>query len=252
MPPGGSTAGSPPDQSPPGSSHGTARLRGHAASPVLVHADAAVDLARLPAPLPVHLPGPPRSAEGPAVGAQQPRRERAQRAGGLVAAAAGAAERFGCRGVARPRVDRGGLRRFLAVRQVPRAGEDDGRGLRGGTGSRRRAGRRGTHGGHSHRGDRRLRAHRPPGRARRRAGRRRLQDRAPRAHRRRRPQLAGARAVRAGGGPLAAPRLQPGGTAPPADGAGACLGSHAGEPRQASAASRDDRRRMRGGRRGRA
>ena len=53
---------------------------GHAAAALLLHAVAAEHLARLPAPLPVHLPRPAQAAEGPAVGAQQRGRQRAQRA----------------------------------------------------------------------------------------------------------------------------------------------------------------------------
>ena len=70
---------------------GTARVRGHAPPPVRVHADPADDLAGLPAPVPHDLPGPAPAAQGAAVGAQQRRRQRAQRAGGLVAAAPAAA-----------------------------------------------------------------------------------------------------------------------------------------------------------------
>ena len=55
--------------------------------------DPAEHLARLPAPVPDDLPGPAAAAQGPAVGPQQPRRERAQRAGRLVAAAAPGAHR---------------------------------------------------------------------------------------------------------------------------------------------------------------
>jgi len=54
---------------------------------VYVHAHQAEHLAGLPAPVPDELPGPAGTGQGPAVGAQQPRRERAQRAGRLVAAA---------------------------------------------------------------------------------------------------------------------------------------------------------------------
>src|SRR5207237_4397 len=51
--------------------------------------------AELPARVPEGLAGPARPGQGPAVGAQQLRRERAQRAGRLVAAAAAGAHRDG-------------------------------------------------------------------------------------------------------------------------------------------------------------
>jgi hypothetical protein len=212
-----STAGSPSVPSRWRSSHGAARVRRHAASAVLVYADAAVVMARLPAPVPFRLPGPARSAEGPAVGAQQPRSERAQRAGRMVATAHPAADGSGRGHAAHPRLDRRGLRGPGAVRQATRASTGDGRALRRRARSGRRAGRRGTHGGDPHRPDRPLRPHRPARCPRQRACRGRLQDRAARAHRRRRPQLAGARDLRAGRRPLAAPALYPGGTASSSD-----------------------------------
>ena len=52
-----------------------------------MYPEPAADLAGLPAPVPDDVPGPPAAAQGGAVGAQQPRRQRAQRARGLVAAA---------------------------------------------------------------------------------------------------------------------------------------------------------------------
>ncbi len=58
-------------------------------APVRVHPDAARDLAGLPAPVPDDLSGPALAVQGAALGAQQPGRQRPQRPGGLVAAAAG-------------------------------------------------------------------------------------------------------------------------------------------------------------------
>jgi hypothetical protein len=187
-----------------------------------VHADPAGDLAGLPAPVPDDVPGPADAAEGPAVGAQQPRRERAQRARWLVATAAGPAHRERGRHAAGPGLDQRGLRGRDPVGASPGAGPGHGGGVRGRARSGGRAARRGTHGGYPHRQDRGVRPHRPAGlpaggRGRRRAGRGRLQDRPAPAHRGRRAQLDGAGHLRAGGRACAAAAVPPGGAAPPAD-----------------------------------
>jgi hypothetical protein len=193
-----------------------------------VHPDAADQLARLPAPVPDELPGPAGAAEGAAVGAQQPRRERPQRAGRLVAAAAPQAHHASGRGTARLGLDQRGIRERRPVGQVPGVGARDGRVIRRGAGSGRRAGRRGAHGGDPHRRDRGVRPDRPAGRApgggrrrRYRTGGGRLQDRPPRAERRRRSQLARPGAVRDLRRPRAAAGLPAGRATPPADRAGA-------------------------------
>ena len=101
------------------------------------------------------------------MGAQQPRRVGAQRAGGLVAAAAAAPHGAG-RGRARDAgLDHRGIRRRDAVGQLPRLGQDPGGGVRQRARPGRRAGRRGAHGGDADRRDRGIRADRPPRRPRR-------------------------------------------------------------------------------------
>ena len=140
------------------------------------NADPAFRLAGLPAPVPDDLPGPPAAGQGPAVGAQQPRRERAQCAGRLVAAAARPADRGGRGRSARPGLDHRGLRRPAAVGQVPALGPEKGGGLRDRAGPGQRAGRRGAHGGDQDRSDRGIRADRPAGRPARAGGIRRARS----------------------------------------------------------------------------
>ncbi len=147
----------------PGWGRGAARLRRHAPASVYVHADEADHLAGLPAPVPVELPGPAAAGQGPAVGAQQPRRERAQCAGRVVAAVPPGADRAGRRRFAGARLDRGGLCRLPAVIPVPGLGAGHGGVLRDRAGPGTRAGRGGAHGGDSDRPDRGLRQDRPPG-----------------------------------------------------------------------------------------
>jgi hypothetical protein len=72
---------------------GAAQLRRDAAEAVRVYPDAADLLAGLPPALPDDVPGPAAPAKGGTPGAQQRWRQRAQRAGGLVAAAAVRAHR---------------------------------------------------------------------------------------------------------------------------------------------------------------
>ena len=235
---------------------GAARFRGHAEAALLVHADPADHLAGLPAPVPDELPRPAGPAEGAAVGAQQPRRERAQRAGGLVAAAAAAAHGGGGRRAARPGLDQRGVRERRAVGPVPGLGAAAGGGVRRRARPGRRAGRRGADGGDEDRRDRGLRADRPARRpaARRRAdgtelvvvdyktGRHLLSvDDA-------RSSLALALYALAASR-VAAPRLPPGRAAPPAERAGARLGAHRGVAAAAPAAGRGRRRGVRRGRR---
>ena len=64
-----------------------ARLRGHAGAAVRLHAEQARRVRGLPAPLPLLLRRPARAAEGPAVGAQLARRQRAHGPEELVCAA---------------------------------------------------------------------------------------------------------------------------------------------------------------------
>ena len=128
--------------------------------------DPAEHLAGLPAPVPDDLPGPPAAAEGPAVGAQQPRRQRAQRAGrrggGCRSASAPWPPRATCSSAA------GSTRATPTTRSRPR---HRGRARRHGGGLRRRArpgrraGGRGADGGDPHRADRGVRPDRPAGRA---------------------------------------------------------------------------------------
>ena len=182
----------------PGDPDGAAGLRGNAAAALHLHADPAVHLAGLPAPVPDELPGPAVAAQGPAVGAQQPRRQRAQRPGRLVAAAAGPAHGRGRGHPGRPRLDQRGLRGRDPVGAPARARHRHGGGLRRRTGPGRRAARRGTDGRDPHGHDRRLRPDRPPRLPETRARRGRLQDRTAPAHHRRRAQLDGPGPVRAG------------------------------------------------------
>ena len=138
----------------------------------------------------------PAAAQGAALGAQQPRRQRPQRAGRLVAAAAG---RSGPCAAAGGLVDRGWINEGFADEaqsaRSARARGRHGRGVRRRAGPGRRAGRGGADRGHPHRPIAfsgridRLDDRRP--RRRHRAGRGRLQDRAAPAHRGRRAQLAG-------------------------------------------------------------
>ena len=162
------------------------------------------------------------------MGAQQLRRQRAQRPGWLVAAAAGAAHRE----PAGDLLDRGWIDVGFVDPGSPRntaAGPADGRALLRRPGAARRAARGGADGrGRAPTGSRVAAAStgwtsgRPPGTPNswwwttRPAGR---------AHHRRRPCLDAARAVRAGRGADLPRALPPGGTAPPADRGGARLGA---------------------------
>ena len=186
------------------------------------------------------------------MGAQQRRRVGAQRAGGLVAAAAVPPHRRGRWHAGHPGLDQRGVRRRRAVGPLPGMGPVPGGGLRQRARPRGRAGRGGAHGGDQDRQDRGVRADRPAGRQagagrrrRHRTGRGGLQDRPPPAVGRRRAQLAGAGDLRAGRIAGAAPRLPPGGAAPPAVRSGARLGAHTGVAQPAPAAGRGRRRRLR-------
>ena len=137
-----------------GGPDGAAGLRGDAAAALHLHADPAVHLAGLPAPVPDELPGPAAAAQGPAVGAQQPRRQRAQRPGRLVAAAAGPAHRRGRGQPGGPRLDQRGLRGRDPVGAPARARHRHGGGLRRRARPGRRAARRGADGRDPHRHDR--------------------------------------------------------------------------------------------------
>ena len=156
-------------------------------------------LAGLPAAVPDDLPGPPAAAQGPAVGAQQPRRQRAQRAGRMVAAAAGPAHRAGRRRPAGTRLDQRGVRRPGSVRGGARPGPAHGRAVRGGRWTRRGAGRGGADGGLPGRTGSRCRAGSTGWTSGRggRTGGGGLQDGPAAAHHRRRPDVHAARAVRA-------------------------------------------------------
>src|SRR6266496_2201812 len=109
---------------------GPAGFRGHAVAALPVYAVAAQRLARLPAQVPDGLSRPATAVEGRAVGAQQLRRERAQRSRWMVAASPCRTNHGGGGQPHRAGLDRGGLRQRGTIRAFPRRRKEDGGGLR--------------------------------------------------------------------------------------------------------------------------
>ncbi len=150
-----------PSRPGPGTAVRAARLRRHAGAAVRVHAEQARHLHRLPPPLPLRLRRPPGAAQGPAVGTQLARRERAHGAARLVRAAAGAAHPRGATRPAQGHLGPRGLpRRRPGARGLPPRPRLA-RGLRRGPRPRRRAARRRAGGGGEDGGARLQRPGRP-------------------------------------------------------------------------------------------
>ncbi len=198
-----------------------ARLRGHAGAAVRLHPEPPGCLRRLSTALPLLLRRSPGTAEGPALGAQLARRQRAHRPEELVRVARRSTSPRSAADAAQEHLGTRGLPRRRAGARVLPAGPRLAGGVRRRAGPGRRADRGGARGGGEDRGAGLQRPCRPDRLAARpagaRVGHRRLQDRPLRVGRRRRARFAGVGAVRVRGRAGVPPAVPPGRAAPSAE-----------------------------------